>query len=355
MTSLQRVQCAINHEQPDRVPVDLRFSDETWVMLKEYLSLGDDALWEWIGQDVVTVRPVFTRAVTTVRYADPTVIIDENGYYLDIYRVPFRKVKTTYQEYLEMVSLPPLADYETAQNLDSFPWPTTEGWDYSGIPALIDCVRGKAVWARSRGCFQVAQMMRGMDTFLVDLATEPAFACAILEHISHFVEQDAKLTLESSNGKYTFIEYNDDVATQRGMLISPEMWRKYLKPIMKRFCDMVHSFGANVKYHSCGSIYDIIPDLIEIGVDILNPIQPLAANMDPFRIKKEFGNDICLHGGVDIQRLLPEATVNQVRGHVRKMIDLLGCGGGYILAGSHTIQSDAKAENIVAVIQAISA
>jgi uroporphyrinogen decarboxylase len=120
---------------------------------------------------------------------------------------------------------------------------------------------------------------------------------------------------------------------------------------MAEFCDMVHSYNAKVKYHSCGSIYSIIPDLIEVGVDILNPIQTTAADMDPYKIKKEFGNRLCLHGAVDIQELLPNGTVEDVETAVRGLISGLGYDGGYIIAGTHTIQSDAKTENIVALVE----
>ena len=114
---------------------------------------------------------------------------------------------------------------------------------------------------------------------------------------------------------------------------------------------LIHSYGVKVRYHSCGSIYTIIPDLIEIGVDILNPIQPLAADMDPFILKREYGDRLCFHGGIDIQDLLPNASAQEVQCQVRKMIDIMGKEGGYILSGSHTIQADANVDNLIAMIK----
>lgn len=351
MRSLERVSCAINHQQPDRTPIDLRFAPEMIDKLMCELQMDEHQFWDWIGQDIYTIRPTYKNPASNIKYADPTIEIDERGYFLDIYRVPFREIKTNFQTYIEPVDSPPLSDVTTIDGLDAFPWPKIDTWDYSKIDQGIEEKKDKAVWSRSRGCFQTAQLMRGMERFLVDLALEPDYACRIMDHVLDFVMTDAKYSIEAGNGRYTFVEYNDDVATQRSILISPAMWRKYVKPRMKLFCEMVHSYGVKVKYHSCGSIYSVIPDLIEIGVDILNPIQTLAADMDPFRLKREFGKDICLHGAVDIQNLLPNSSKLEVKDYVRKLIDIVGKDGGYILAGSHTIQIDARVENIIAMIE----
>ena len=351
MKSVERVLSAINHRQPDKVPVDLRFVPEISRKLLSELQMDENQFWEWAGQDIFTIRPKFKNPASPVKYADPTIRIDENGYFVDIYQVLFRKVTTEIQSYIEPLDLPPLGDMTSIEDLRHFAWPKVDDWDYSKIYKEMESKRDKALWPRSRGCFQTAQLMRGMEKFLVDLALDPEFACSIMDHVLEFVIEDARLTLESGKGKYTFVEYNDDVATQKGMLISPAMWKKYVKPRMKAFCDMAHACGAKVKYHSCGSVYKIIPDLIEIGVDILNPIQTLAVNMDPFKLKEEFGKNICFHGAIDIQELLPSGSVREVKDYVKKIIDVVGKDGGYILAGSHTIQADAKVENIIAMIE----
>lgn len=351
MNSLERVNSAIGHKQPDRVPIDLRFAPEMVTRLLSELKMDKGSFWEWLGQDVYTVRPTYKNPASPVKYADPTIEVTSQGFYLDIYRVPFRKIENDFQTYIEPVDMPPLASINSLDELARFPWPKVDAWDYSRIESEIESRHNKAVWPRSRGCFQSAQLMRGMEKFLIDLATDPDYACSLMDYILDFVIEDARCSLEAGKGKYTFIEYNDDVGSQKGLLISPDMWRKYVKPRMKKFCDMAHGLGTKVKYHSCGSIYAIIPDLIEIGVNILNPIQPLAAKMDPFQLKKEFGAELCFHGGVDIQNLLPNGSAQEVRDTVKRLITQVGEDGGYILAGSHTIQTDAKIENIVAMVQ----
>jgi uroporphyrinogen decarboxylase len=343
---------AINHKEPDRVPVDLRFAEELKETIKKTLGMEEEALWNWLGQDIYTIRPVYKNPASPIKYADPTIAIDEQGNYIDIYHVPFKMISNAYQSYLESAGLPPLANCDSIEGLKEFPWPSADDWDYSGIETNIERISDRGVWCRSRGCFQTAQLMRGAEQFLMDLLLQPEYADFLLDKIMEFVMDDAKRSLEAANGKYTFIEYNDDIATQRGLLISPSLWREMVKPRMAKFCRMAKSFGVKVKYHCCGSVYDVIEDLIEIGVDILNPIQPLAKNMNPYDIKREFGNRLCLHGGVEIQELLPYGSPERVKEEVIKMITGLGKDGGYILAGSHTIQADTPVRNIVAIVDA---
>ena len=353
LNSRERYIAAINHQKPDRVPVELRFSAALEKRLKQDLKLDDQRLWEWIGQDSFTVRPSYLYAVTPIKYADPTCRVENNIYY-DIYQVPFKALDVGEGTYLEPMPVhPPLEDVETIQDLDNFPWPTTADWDYSGLPVLLDAKPNKTLWCRSRGCFQTATLMRGVEQLLVDMMLEEDLADAIFQHIFDFVYADAEKTLQAGNGQYTFIEYNDDVASQRGMIISPEMWRRFLKPRMKQFCDMAARYGAYVRYHSCGSVYEIIDDLIEVGVHILNPVQPMAANMDPREIKREFGDRICLNGAIDIQQLLPFGTPEEVKTEVKSLIRDLGENGGYILSAAHTIQTDVPTANIIALVEAI--
>lgn len=353
MTHKERVIAAINHKSSDRIPVDIRFSIESQMKLNKALSMSTLEVEEWFGQDVIPIRPFYKETASKIKYADPTIRIDENGYYVDIYGVPFKLVKSEFQDYLENTEILPLKDYDSIESLNSYPWPTTNNWDYSLIEKELDLHKDKASWCRSRGFFTTAQMMRGMDTYLIDLSLNPDFAMSIANHIMDFVIEDAEKTLKSGNGKYTFIEYNDDVGMQNSMMISPDMWRKYIKPIVKSFCELAHKYNAYCKVHSCGSIYSIIPDLIEIGTDILNPIQPLAKDMDPIKLKKEFGSDICFHGGIDIQNLLPFASPSEVKDTVRELIDIVGKNGGYILSSSHTVQADAKIENLIALREVI--
>ncbi len=351
MTSKERVLAAIRHGQPDRVPVDLGLASELAAAVCGRIGLPEHELAGWLGQDITRLSPSYPDAVSDKQYADPTVEVTPDGLYLDVFRVPFRETQTEFQTYMELAGQPPLAACETIEDLAAFPWPRADAWDYSLIPAQLQANADKATIGHSRGFFEIAHFMRGMDTFLMDLALNPELACALMDHIAEYLLDRAGRILDAGDGAFTIFEYNDDVASQRGLFISPDMWRRYVKPRMSRFCDLIHSHGAKVRYHSCGSVREIIPDLIDVGVDVLNPVQPLATGMDPFELKREFGDALTFHGGIDIQDLLPNASADEVCRHVRRIIDEVGRDGGYILGGSHTLQADTPVENVVAMVE----
>ncbi len=354
MTSKKRISAAINHQQPDRVPVDIRFADELEKELQKHLGFARrEQLLEFFGQDLCRVGPQFPARVTDRHYADPTIEVTKEGHLIDIYHVPFKVVETEYQSYVDLVGQPPLRDCKTIGELEDFPWPRADMWDYSSIKTDVQNHLEKALWGHSRGFFEIAHFMRGMDNFLMDLASDPDLACSIMDHIiEHQLARSERILIEA-DGALDIFEYNDDLASQYGLFISPAMWREYIKPRMAKFCDLIHGYGAKVRYHCCGSCYDIIPELIEIGVDILTPVQALATNMDPFKLKEEFGDKLCFHGGIDIQQLLPNASSNVVREHVQKMVDVVGKDGGYILGGSHTIQADTPIDNVLVIAEVV--
>lgn len=350
MTSKERIVAAVEHRQPDRVPIMLHFAPEAKARLQQWLGLDERGFWQWCGQDMVQVGPGYRKAVSDVCYADPTIEVTSDGLYLDIWRVPFRQVRLESQTYVELAGLPPLAQARTVADLDHHPWPHADDWDYSNISDELAAKAQYAVRGHSRGFFEIAHFMRGMEEFLVDLALQPDFACDLMDRISAYLLERSRRILQAGGGQYTIFEYNDDVASQRGLFISPEMWRQYIKPRVAPFCDLAHRQGAKLRYHCCGSCREIIPDLIEIGVDILNPVQPLAEGMDPFELKRLYGSRITFDGAIDIQQLLPTASPAEVRRHTRRMIDIVGREGGYILGGSHNIQADCPDENIIAMV-----
>ena len=351
MTSRERILAAVAHVQPDRVPVDMTYAPEVKRRVMDHLAMDGPEFDRWSGQDMVGVHPRFPDPASGLAYADPTIEVTTGGDCLDIWRVPFRPVRAGDQVYMELAGRPPLAGCRSIEELDEFPWPTPEMWDYSAIGAELDAHADMATRGHSRGFFEIAHFMRGMDNFLADLALDPEFACALMDHIIDYLFARSRTLLEAGAGRYALFEYNDDIASQRSLFISPEMWRRHIKPRVAAFCQLARRFGAKLIYHCCGSPRAILDDLIEIGMDILNPVQPLAAGMDPFKLKQRYGDRITFDGGIDIQQLLPNATAAEVRAHTRRMIDVVGRGGGYILGPSHAIQSDVPTENVIAVIE----
>ncbi|MCM8788870.1 MAG: hypothetical protein NC907_03665 [Candidatus Omnitrophica bacterium] len=191
-----------------------------------------------------------------------------------------------------------------------------------------------------------ATFMRGMENLLIDTMLHPDFVIDLLRGIADYLLGTMEIILERF--EFEAIALSDDYGTQKGMLISPSCWRKFIKPLLKEIFEYGQKKEKRIFLHSCGSITPIIPDLIELGLDILHPIQPEA--MDIFYLKNEFGMDLCFCGGIRTQDLLVKGTPAEVRVEVRHLKETMGKGGGYILEPGITIQADVKPENLYAML-----
>ncbi len=199
-----------------------------------------------------------------------------------------------------------------------------------------------------------AQLVRGMTDFMCDLAVNPELVTTLMEALAETHMRTFERYIEHVGPYLDVVCVSDDLGMQDGPLISPDTWRKLVKPSAKKlYTFMKERMSAKLFLHSCGSVYDFIPDLIEMGVDILNPVQVSARNMDSKKLKAEFGNDIVFWGGgCDVQRVLPMGTPAEVRDEVKRRIDDFAPGGGFVFAGIHNIQPDVPPENIVAFYDA---
>ncbi len=352
MTSKERVRKAIAHEMPDRVPLDYTAREEITRALEDRLSLKPgESLLNRFGVDLRGARPTFRNERGLLHYADPSIEVTAEGLHIDIWGVGFRPNRTDVGFYMDLARHP-LQRIERLGEIEAYAWPSPDLWDYSGVAGLARASADYFVGGHSRGIFEISWFLRGFNEFLTDLVLEPARAEAVMDHVQHYLMERTRRVLEAGEGLIDLMEYNDDVGGQQGLLISPELWRRHLKPRMAAFTALCRQHGAAVKYHSCGGVRPIIPDLIEIGVDVLNPIQTLAEGMEPEALKREFGAHITLHGGIDTQQLLPHAAPQTVRDHVRRMIACLGENGGYILGPSHVFQADVPIDNVLAIYEA---
>ena len=195
------------------------------------------------------------------------------------------------------------------------------------------------------------QFVRGYGDWLEDLIARPSFAEALLERATDFWERVSERALSEAGDYVDLVWYGDDVGTQRGCLMRPETYRRVIKPRHKRMAEVARRHGKPIVFHSCGSVYSLIRDFIEIGIDALNPVQVAAAHIDTKRLKSEFGRDLAFWGGVDTQQVLPWGTPEQVREEVRRRIDDLAQGGGYILCAVHNIQAEVPPENVQAMYE----
>jgi len=227
-----------------------------------------------------------------------------------------------------------------------FPDATAE-YRFDGIDKWCETNRDHYTILWVGDLWERATFMRGMENLLVDLSLNPVFVEELLQGIAYHIIETMRILFD----RYAFdgVAISDDYGTQKALLMSPEQWRQFVKPRLADIYRVAKEHGRTVFHHTCGNVVPIIPDFIEIGLDILHPIQPEA--MDVFALKREFGADISFCGGVRTQDLLPTGTVEEVRAEVRRLKRTMGAGGGYILEPGITIQADVPMENIIAMIE----
>jgi uroporphyrinogen decarboxylase len=358
MTSRERVFLALDHREPDRVPVDYWATSEiTGRLLKHFDFSTPEQLLAHLDVDF--------RYIDGPRYIGPEPIVRADGSVEDHWGVPRVRVRVGAGEnagaYQEAVNFP-LADAKSVDEVRDYPkWPSPDWFDYMPVREQVAAARatGKVVvfmGDRLNRCAQLkpAMYLRGVEQILLDLVEEPEIAEHIFGRIAEFYLEYARRTFEAGGGGIDIFMTGDDFGMQTGLLISPEMWRRFLGPGFKAFVDLGKRYGMKVAHHSCGSIKPIIPDLIDAGLDILNPIQPEAHDMAGADLKRLFGDRLSFHGSISIQRTLPFGTPEQVREEVRERFASLGSGGGFIFCTAHNIQADTPIGNVAALFEAYS-
>jgi uroporphyrinogen decarboxylase len=245
------------------------------------------------------------------------------------------------------------ANAQTPDDIEKFDWPKADWFDFSKMPEQIKQYDGLALMVLSASVFQHPTMVRGLDNFLCDMLINPPLAHTLMDKYTDFYLAYFDKMFSACPGKITVLKISDDIGMQDRLLIRMGEFREFVKPRVKKLVDMAHSHNVKIMFHSCGSIVEFIEDLIDIGVDILDPIQVRAKNMEPAGIKREFGDRICLHGAIDIQWTLPKGSTEDVKKEVQERIDVLGKGGKYIIAPCHALQQDVPMENIAAMYKEI--
>ena len=246
------------------------------------------------------------------------------------------------------------ADCEDVAEVEAFDWPDEKYIDFSRTIEEIDRTRaaGQAVLSGSWSCFfhNVCDFF-GMENYFVKMYTDPDVVEAVTEHVVDFYLRINEKLFEQAAGKIDMFFFGNDFGSQLDTLISPEMFDRFVMPGFRKFTDQAHRHGMKVLLHSCGSIYRVIPRLIDAGVDALHPIQAQAANMDAKTLAREFNGKIVFVGGVDTQQLLPNGTPQQVRDEVRRLRDLFG--ENFVVSPSHeSILPDGPWQNIQAMADA---
>lgn len=347
MSGKERVLKAINHEKTDRVPVDFWATKDAEKKLLSYFNLSDrELLLDRLGIDIRYVFP---------EYIGPPLKTFPDGSKEDIWKVRRKPVKAGNAIYYE-ASYYPLANACSEKDLQKFQWPDPDWFDFSGIENICNKYEKYAIVLCDERTNRTTILHQGiylcgMEKIIMDMVDRPDFVHALFTRISDFYMDLNQRIFEAAKGKIDILLIGDDLGSQDSLLISPSHIKEFIIPYLKRYAGLCKKYNVKVMFHCCGAIRKIIPQLIEAGVDILNPIQVRARGMIPEELKKEFGDKICFHGGVDVQKTLPYGTVEEVRKEVRERIEVLGKNGGYILAPTHNFQADIPVENIIAVYE----
>jgi uroporphyrinogen decarboxylase len=339
----ERVYTALAFRQPDRTPADLWAVPEVQERLKRHFHTES---WEEVLQRLnVDVRWVAPDYVGPQRTLPGGVTVGAYGSWRRTQRHSFG----SYEEYASF----PLAEARTADDVHAWDWPRTEYWDVSRIPNTLAQWQAQGdyfVCYDLGGIFERSWGLLGLERFLMDLVENPEVPCAIMDHMTDLYIDNVTRVLKAGQGRIHMVYTWDDLAHQHSLLMSRQMWRKYIVPRHQRLNIIIRAFDVKLMYHSCGAIYPLVGDLIrDLGIDVLQSLQPQADGMDMERLKQEFGQRLAFHGGVDIQHTLPHGTPQQVSEEVRQRVQVLGRGGGYILSAAHYIQNDTPTENILAM------
>jgi uroporphyrinogen decarboxylase len=242
----------------------------------------------------------------------------------------------------------PLSSAQSKEDVFNYAfWPSDDLFDYQGLKhSATKYENSFVVVGGFSPIFYLIADLCGMQKALMDLIENPELIHALVEKIVEFYESYFSQICKAGHGNIDAIAFGDDFAGQESMLMSPDHWRKYFKPAWLKLFNIAKRNGYIVMFHTCGSVYEIIPDLIDIGLDILYPIQPLARSMDLELLKKQFGSSLTFYGGIDVQNLLPFGSVEEIEGEVIRIAKLFKTGG-YILSTSHVIMNDVPEENII--------
>lgn len=375
-TSRERVLAALNHEEPDRVPIVIGVSNATGIKMKPYQEIKkiigveapDEYLYRWpeLGTaqiDEATMRRLHSdvRGVTDL---EPQHILAANreraphSNYIDSWGSGAMEIAP--DEWFPGVH--PLLAATTIEEIE----------DYAGWPDMTDPSRVANVAEAARKLvaeneyailatpwllfpFERAIAMQGLENFLLNMGLYPDFAVALLKKNAEHCKTLMAAFLEQLGRNVDIIKIGDDLGTQESLMISPKMYREMLKPIHEDFISFIKErTHAKIFFHTDGDVEPLIEDFIEIGVDILNPIQTSAGKMaDLESLKSRYGDRIVFCGAIDTHRVLPFGTPDDVRQEVKRVIKALGPGGGFMLGAVHTVMNDVPAENVLAMVDAV--
>jgi uroporphyrinogen decarboxylase len=362
MTHRERVLAAISHRQPDRVPIDLAGTRDSSIVvegyerLKEHFGVRDESRLCSVMMRVVDVHEtILQRLDIDTRSIFPGELpTDPGDSHVDAWGVErVRLPGTLYYDQLRF----PLSGQITVADIARHPWPDPDD------PKLTQGLRERAAWIRTHtDCASIltlpssfvhlSQYLRGFEDWYCDFVLNTTVLDALFDAILEVTMQMAKRILAEVGDQVDVVICADDLGAQDGLQISHDHYAKHIRSRHEKYFRQIHEMtDAKLLFHSCGSVASVLDDFVEIGVDILNPVQTTAAGMDPVELKKKYAGRLAFWGAMDTQNVLPHGSVDDVKRMVEERIEQLGDGGGYVLASCHNIQPDVPLENVLAMFQ----
>jgi uroporphyrinogen decarboxylase len=347
MTPRERWTAMINGGEMDRPPCDYWGTAEVTERLKLDLACTSDRqLWEKLGIDkLIHLAPRHPRATEQNWHLQSLFSI----WHIGTAQIPYADGLGIYEETV----VHPLAEAQSVADVERFDWPDPAEWDLSGLRTECEAWRDYPILSGTSEIFYLYCRLRGMEQALTDLVENPALAECAIEHIASIDLALMRRIFEEAGDHILFTYVAEDLGTQESLIMSPRTFRHFLKPRMARIIDQAHSFGVKVFHHDDGSIRAVLPDLLDIGIDLLNPIQWRCRGMEREALARDFGGRVIFHGGVDNQKTLPFGTPQDVRLEVQENLHLFSGGRGYVVAPCHNIQANTPTANVVAMYEAV--
>ena len=365
MTHRERVLAALEHRQPDRVPKDLGSARVTGMVKSSYEKLCAYLGFGKPGAVVDRMQQVVAMDEEVLRFFDVDIravspgLPDRGGdtelgdnRYADEWGVVRRQPPGCHYYELEHS---PLAGDITAQDIVRHPWPDpADPGRFRGLREQARRMRDETDFAIMYNArfhpVHLTQYLRGFEDWYLDLGANHELFTCLMEAVTGILIEWNRLALCELGEYVDLVSFGDDVGTQDRAVCALPVYRRLIRPAHERFVRLVREHSkAKIFYHTCGSVYAYLPDFIDMGIDALNPVQVTARNMEPEKLKREFGDRISFWGGIDSQHILPRGTPDEVRAEAQRMSELMGRNGGYVLAAVHNIQPDVPPENVCAL------
>lgn len=360
----ERVLTSLAWREPDRVPIQVYLTPEVEAMLQAHF--GGRPLPEAPGEKPVSVATLQTHydSENVLQHlgVDLRSVAPEwrgplreahDGITYDVWGAGYRRVDYGGGIYDEAVELP-LAELHTLQDVENYPWPDPADYDYSVIAEQCRRFDDYALILGDAGTPDILNGVsrgRGMERVVMDVALRDPVGLAIIDQRCRVCYEVLRRGLEAADGRIDIVQLGEDTGNQNGRMFSPRDFNEVFRPRLQRFYDLAHEFGAKAMMHSCGDSHDIMPTFMDMGLDVLDAMQPEPKGMDPETIRAACKGKSAFCGLISTQRTLPFGTVEDCRREARHRIDVIARGGGYIFAPAHCIQPGTPLQNILAVFE----